>query len=380
MSNAELKVIHRLIRRVGSAFYETKDRILLDALLKHSALRDDHLSIMMDMKLKEVRRICGKLKEDRMIDEDHSRMEVKEGYARPIGRTYYYINYRATIDAIKWKMHKLVKTIDDRMRKDFDTKGYICPVCMREYTSLDAVSLVSPDAMSFLCIDCGSALKDNEESFEVKDSQERLSRLMNQMNKIISSLKEVDEIVVPDNTFSMAIANAIPPDLDAISSSEHSEPSSLNVAASSVSHTVVAPEPSISIDFDAEHNVTKNNLSEDEKHVSSLVENPMPIWHSQSTIINDFTIDNLYKNMSSEDYLDFSNNDTSKSSFLTKEKPEAIENAVAEYYAKLRAQKDTEIKKDVEDLDYDDFDNDFEDVDVLETDSFLNDDYLEQKK
>ncbi|EMR11771.1 hypothetical protein PNEG_00199 [Pneumocystis murina B123] len=380
MSNPELKVIHRLIRRVGCAFYEVKDRILLDALLKHSTLRDDHLSMIMDMQLKEVRRICGGLKENRMIDEYHSRMDTREGYSRPNGRTYYYINYRATIDVIKWKIHKLVKTVGDRMTKDYDTKGYICPVCMRQYTSLDAVSLVSPDAMSFLCTDCGTALNDNEESFEVKDSQERLSRLMSQMSKIISSLKEVDEIVVPENTFIMAIANAIPPDLDSVSLSEYLEPVSTNtVTASTVFHSTAA-EPSILIDFDMESKSMTKDFGKKEKQVSSLTENDLPIWHSQSTIMNDFTdTDNLYKNINSEDFLDFQNNGL-KDNVSKKEKPEAIENAVAEYYAKLRARKDTEIKDETKDLDYDDFDNDFEDVDDLEIGSFLNDDYLELQK
>ncbi|QSL64748.1 hypothetical protein MERGE_002050 [Pneumocystis wakefieldiae] len=360
MSNPELKVIHRLIRRVGCAFYGVKDRILLDALLKHSILRDDHLSMIMDLQLKEIRKICVGLKENRMIDEYHSRMETREGHSRPNGRTYYYINYRSTIDVIKWKIHKLVKTVGDRMTKDYDTKGYICPVCMRQYTSLDAVSLVSPDAMSFLCTDCGAALNDNEESFEVKDGQERLSLLMSQMSKIISSLKEVDEIVVPENTFITAIANAIPPDLDSIRSSEYLELTPMNTpTASTVFHSNTA-EPSILIDFDMEPKSMTKDFDKKEKQVS-LTENDLSIWHSQSTIVNDFTdTDNLYKNINSIDFVDFQNNGL-KDNVSKKEKPEAIENV------------------ETEDLDCDDFNNDFEDLDDIEIGSFSND-YLELQK
>lgn len=55
-----------------------------------------------------------------------------------------------------------------------------------------------------------------------------------------------------------------------------------------------------------------------------------------------------------------------------------IKVAVAKYYEKLRAQKDIEIKSEIEDLDEDAFENDFEDVNVLEISDFSND-YLEQK-
>ncbi|KAG5437714.1 hypothetical protein PCK2_000987 [Pneumocystis canis] len=276
------------------------------------------------------------------IQRDYSRTEAKEGYPRPIGRTYYFINYRATIDAIKWRMHKLVRTVDDHMRKDFDTKGYICPTCARQYTSLDAVSLVSPDWMNFLCIDCGTALKDNEESFEVTDSQERLSRLMSQMSKIIS------------------------------------KPSPRNAVISSVvSHTTTAPEPSISIDFDTEFNDTTKIVNEKPKKDSST-QNDIPIWHAQSTVMNDISYtNNLSKNINSESFLDLIYTDDKKAANSAKEKPEAIENAVAEYYAKLREEKDIRIQNETEILDDEDFDNDFEDIDVLERHGFSGDDGLD---
>lgn len=41
---------------------------------------------------------------------------MKEGQQRQYHTTYFYIDFCSTIDSIKWRMHQLVKTVEDRMR------------------------------------------------------------------------------------------------------------------------------------------------------------------------------------------------------------------------------------------------------------------------
>ncbi len=62
-----------LVRSVVRAFYDdhqTFDRrhiLVVDALVIHSALRDDDMSYLMNMNLKDLHKICGRLREDRFI-------------------------------------------------------------------------------------------------------------------------------------------------------------------------------------------------------------------------------------------------------------------------------------------------------------------------
>lgn len=62
-----------LVRSVVRAFYDdskTFDRrhiLVVDALIIHSALRDDDMSYLMNMNLKDLHKICGRLREDRFI-------------------------------------------------------------------------------------------------------------------------------------------------------------------------------------------------------------------------------------------------------------------------------------------------------------------------
>lgn len=110
-----LDLVHLLLRRVSRGFYSAKHSILLDIILKHSAIRDDYLAQMMGLQNQEARKICGRLREDRILTM-HTRPEMKEGHTRPINRTYYFIDYRDAVDAIKYRIHRLVRTIEDQSK------------------------------------------------------------------------------------------------------------------------------------------------------------------------------------------------------------------------------------------------------------------------
>src|SRR5690606_887818 len=101
------------------------------------------------------------------------------GQQRPVNRTYYYVDFRAAIDAIKYKMHEVTKELEKKMNKDADTKGYVCPRCDKQFTALDAMTLINPFGL-FECDRCNTELVDDNDSAEVHTSQERLGRFNDQ--------------------------------------------------------------------------------------------------------------------------------------------------------------------------------------------------------
>ena len=56
-----------LIRTAARGFYETKHVLVVEALMVHSAVVNEDLARLLGMQQKDLRKLCGKLKEDRMI-------------------------------------------------------------------------------------------------------------------------------------------------------------------------------------------------------------------------------------------------------------------------------------------------------------------------
>jgi transcription initiation factor TFIIE subunit alpha len=56
-----------LIRTVVRAFYETRQILIVDALFIHSVLHAEDLAFLLGMQQKDLRKLCAKLREDRLI-------------------------------------------------------------------------------------------------------------------------------------------------------------------------------------------------------------------------------------------------------------------------------------------------------------------------
>ncbi|KAK8902571.1 hypothetical protein ACHAPC_004114 [Botrytis cinerea] len=192
-----------LVRSCMRSFYDTKHILVIDALVIHSALRDDDLAYLMSINTKELHKLCGKLKEDRFLAV-HSRPEIKEGQQRPINRTYYFIDYRATIDAIKWRVFQIDKAVQGNTVPDDERKEYFCPRCKSEWTMFEVLDKRNYEG--FLCHKCDYLLVHDPDNN--RGGHEQSSKLNAQFKFITDLLPKIDQVVIPANTFEQALSTA----------------------------------------------------------------------------------------------------------------------------------------------------------------------------
>ncbi|KAF3924872.1 hypothetical protein ABW21_db0205278 [Orbilia brochopaga] len=353
-----MDVAKSLVRCVARAFYDVKHILVVDALMIHSALRDDDLAHLLGTQTKELHKLCGKLKEDRMISV-HTRQELKEGQTRTVARTYYYVDFRGTVDAIKYRMHKLERTVQSKMDTDAEAKGYACPRCRRRFTPLDVLPLINEETGMFDCDNCGTQLVDDDDSAEIIENQKRLGRLMQQMDKIIRMLRQVDELVVPANDFNDAIAVAIPVNR------ERSHASALSVPT--ITTTVQAPSgPAMEVKLTADDQKTAAELAaEREKKAAQAEKNAIPVWYGKSTVSGELTtVGQKEAEAKAARQIDFKT-DTAATEKKSNDGRESVQKeAIEQYYALLaaRAKKAEEEEEEEEEDDEDEDDAEFEEV------------------
>ncbi|BFZ62517.1 hypothetical protein YB2330_003616 [Saitoella coloradoensis] len=261
--------VKNLIQTVTRCFYDTRKIIVIDALLKHLALRDDELGLMLNgsggKNNKEVHKICGKLREDRLLNQP-------------------------TIDAIKWRVYKLVKAVEATTRNDFDTNGYICPQCKKRFGPLEVVSLWGPDMSNFICDNCGAVLTEDTESAESKASHERMNRLMAQLKRIRDALRLVDEINVPESDFDSLLERRLVPFPSTTSATDTASlPASQAVPKTVTGATSTTTAATFTIDYSLDGGLSAANKEEEEKRRAAAVANALPEWHSKSTVSGDLT-------------------------------------------------------------------------------------------
>ena len=111
-TSPEAETVHTLLRYVLRAFYNTRQIIAYDILLKHATLRDIHLASLMNLTPKEVHKFVAPLLADSILQQ-HAKTEPKtpaeiergklgiqqDQERKPRQRIFYYIDYRTAVDA-----------------------------------------------------------------------------------------------------------------------------------------------------------------------------------------------------------------------------------------------------------------------------------------
>ena len=202
-------IVKNLLKFVVRGFYGGSYILIIDAILFHSVLAEEDLKQLLSINKTELGPLIARLRADRLVT-IHKQREYPPNN-KSVERIYYYIKYPQAIDGIKWKVHQVVQRLKDDLDKNSAPNGYMCPICLTKYTQLEAVQLLNYDRTEFLCSLCDEPLVEDDSGKKNKVKQDKLNRLMDQIQPIIDYLKKIDDSRIEENTFEYALAKLIPP-------------------------------------------------------------------------------------------------------------------------------------------------------------------------
>ncbi|KAI8972873.1 TFIIE alpha subunit-domain-containing protein [Trametes punicea] len=282
LSKDEQETLRLLVQHVSRAFYEPKYTVVMDQLVRHPVLKDDDLAGRMGLQLKELNKIMATLEGHKLV-RIYRQNELKEGAQRSVGRQYFYIDYQSFCNVVKWRMAEMRRIIDQGLRNDFDSKGYICPQCHKAFQPLEVDRLFNPAMGTFNCDICGAELIDNENAENVVGSQDRMQRFNRQMRFILEGLRKTEEMVLPAFDVALWIKNHLAEQERAKAAQRDG---GLKIAGSSgESRQGDTIGVVLSVDKDEE----TARAERDREAAAKRQQNALPLWHLQSTISGDLT-------------------------------------------------------------------------------------------
>lgn len=277
--------IRSLIRFVARGFYSKQYILILDAILLHSVLSEDDLYYLLGINPKQLRALCYKLVDDRLLV-NHVQKE-ENNQQRLTTRTYYYIHITEAIDSIKWKVHSIVNELKEEMSRLGNPNGYVCLRCGKKVSQLDAISLLSDDKLNFICDNCNNVLVEDDSSQQASIRQARLEKLMTQIEPIISYLKKIDDTYIEDNNFENALTIAIPARTSSSASytiSNRISTRSRSNLSSSLQNAASKSQATLNVSITANDENYEREQLEKERVRTKLEQNALPSWHSGSTV------------------------------------------------------------------------------------------------
>lgn len=396
------EIVKNLLKFVVRGFYGGSYVLVLDAILFHSVLAEEDLKQLLGINKTDLGPLIARLRSDGLLS-THKQREYPPN-SKSIERIYFYIKFPHSIDSIKWKVHQIVQRLKDDLDKNSEPNGYMCSICKTKYTQLEAIQLLNFDRTEFLCSLCNEPLIEDDSGKKNKEKQDKLNKLMDQVQPIIDYLKKIDDSRIEENTFEISLAKLIPPQNQSKAAYTYNpkkgstmfKPGEGNdLAASSLGNdnsrrAGANSQATLHIDITtASDEVTQRELQE-RKAEEKRKQNAVPEWHKQSTIgktdlgrlDKDEEFDprtTAYAAKSLEETGNANNTDSNADSYqhhhvLTEQELEERENerTLNEYYATLAKkqaqEKDEEDEEDEEEEEEEgeeeegEFDDEFEDV------------------
>ncbi|MCJ1379415.1 hypothetical protein MMC17_002516 [Xylographa soralifera] len=350
-----------LIRSVVRAFYDTKHVLVIDALMVHSALPNEDLALLLGMQQKDLRKLCGKLKEDRLLAV-HARQETREGQQRPISKDYYYIDFHATIDAIKYRIFHLTEKVKNLYKPSQEKKDYHCPRCQAQWTQLEVLDRISPMG-EFLCHRCNGVLERDDVSAADMAGHERQSKLHAQLDKLLQLMPQIDAQTIPKNDFDTAYSLAVPIIRDeSINPRPKTEPIDADrgprTAAKGQANTYVPP---LEVSLTTSDQRLAADRAEAQRKADVAAQNALPVWHTASTVTGEVTaLGNKERERLS----------TRTGALNAKDEPDVkndgtiFDDELAAYYAQMAQEKAAQAQQDRDSSAEEEDDDEFEDVGI----------------
>ncbi|KAL9637121.1 MAG: hypothetical protein Q9164_002395 [Protoblastenia rupestris] len=278
---------------------------------------------------------------------------------RPVNKDYYYIDFHATIDAIKYRMFYLTEKVKELYKPSHEKKDYFCPQCHSQWTQLEVLDKFGP--MGFECHRCGGPLEREERQEGDSTGHEKQSKLMSQLDGFIKMLQHIDNQDIPNNDFETALSLAVPVQRDAtVNPLRPFQPvdkiQTSTVVKGVTQVTAVPLDVSVTTSSDRTAAV---QAEEAQRKADLAAQNVLPVWHTTSTVTGEKTV------YSSESETQMNGNTLVKGEEEEKKDANVMNDELTAYYAQMLQEKEKEAREDREaDESSGDDDDEFEDVEV----------------
>ena len=221
----------------------------------------------------------------------HSRLECREGQQRPVNKDYYYVDFHATIDAIKYRIFRLTQKVKDMYKPSEEKKDFTCPRCKAQWTELEVLDNVGP--IGFECHRC-SGLLEREPDAGDSTGHAKQSKLMSQLEGLLKMLQQVDSEDIPNNDFDTAFSLAVPVQRDTnVNPVQQRMPSNAPkpppAAVKGMMSQLVTAQLDVSVTTDSE-GTTVEQAAEAQRKANIAAQNALPVWHTTSTVTGESTV------------------------------------------------------------------------------------------
>ena len=187
---ANLKTLIRMIMR---AFYGFDLFLIMEMLMHYSCIKEEDLAELLRIDLKTIHQQLVNLKKEKFINERSIMETTPDG--RQSKHSYFYINYKMTVNVIKYKLDKIRIQIESEEKQCTSRANFKCTHCSKTYSDVDTKDIF----LTMRCLYCNHEVEEDASTMPNRSSRNLLARFNTQMEIVFELLSRVEHVRLADD-------------------------------------------------------------------------------------------------------------------------------------------------------------------------------------
>jgi len=175
------------------AFYGFELFLCMEMLIAYPCIREEDLADLLRMDLKHVHQHLVNLKKEKFINERPIMETSPDG--RQQKHSYFFINYKMTVNVIKYKLDKIRIQIESEEKQCTARANFKCTSCSKTYSDLDTKDIF----LTMTCLFCGAEVEEDVSCLPNRSSRNLLAKFNTQMEIVFELLSRVEHVRLADD-------------------------------------------------------------------------------------------------------------------------------------------------------------------------------------
>lgn len=180
------EALNTILLMVVKNFFSSEHFIIVYHIMRAQCIREENLKARIQFDQKMLRQLLASLKAEKLVKE--RTITQKNENNRTVSIIFYYINYRAVLNVVRYKIDHMRQKLESREQMDTNRAHYRCGACQSSYDMLEINRILDAESGRLICWRCHGDVLADETVVPSRTTRTAVARFNEQMTPLFSHI------------------------------------------------------------------------------------------------------------------------------------------------------------------------------------------------
>ncbi|KAK6043465.1 TFIIE alpha subunit [Cooperia oncophora] len=181
--------LHRVLLLMVKNFFSKEHYLVVYYIMRAVCIREENLRSRLNFDQKQLRQLLAGLKNEKLVKD--RLLQQKNETGRNVSIIFYFINYRAILNVLKYKIDHMRQMLEAREKNELQKANYKCDQCGAQYEDMDIDRIFDPQTGTLKCWRCQGEVTQDITGGPTQVTRTLLARFNEQMLPLFAAIREL---------------------------------------------------------------------------------------------------------------------------------------------------------------------------------------------